>query len=244
MDVKAGSGAFMPTYAASEDLANSIVAVANGAGCKTSALLTNMNQVLASSAGNAIEVREAVQFLSGEYVNPRLHEVTMALAVEMLLLSGLAKGELDAKTKLQAVLDNGKAAERFGKMVAALGGPADFVENYDKHLATPTIIRPVYARQCGFVQSMDTRAIGLAVVNMGGGRMRAADSIDYAVGLNQFVEIGQKVNNDTPLAMVHARTQAQFSEAERAIQRAIICGPDKAEAQTQVYRRIRLQDIP
>lgn len=119
MDVKVGSGAFMPTYSLSADLAQAIVGVANGAGCKTTALLTDMNQVLASSAGNGVEVREAVRFLTGEYRNPRLLEVTMALCVEMLLSGGLAHDEADARAKLQAVLDNGKAAEVFGRMVAA-----------------------------------------------------------------------------------------------------------------------------
>ena len=110
MDVKVGSGAFMPTFEASEELAKSIVAVANGAGCRTSALLTDMNQVLASSAGNAVEVREAVRYLTGEYRNSRIHEVTMALCAEMLISAGLASDDGDARTKLQAVLDNGKAA--------------------------------------------------------------------------------------------------------------------------------------
>ena len=127
MDVKVGSGAFMPTYEQSEELAKSIVAVANGAGCRTTALLTDMNQVLASSAGNAVEVREAVRYLTGAYRHPRLHEVTMALCTEMLLSGGLAANEQEARTKLQQVLDNGKAAETFARMVAALGGPADFV---------------------------------------------------------------------------------------------------------------------
>ena len=116
----------MPTYDASEELAKSIVAVANGAGTKTTALLTDMNQVLASTAGNALEVREAVQFLTGEFRNPRLFEVTMALCAEMLVNSGLATDIEQAREKLQAVLDNGKAAECFGKMVAGLGGPEDF----------------------------------------------------------------------------------------------------------------------
>ncbi|MCV3286640.1 thymidine phosphorylase, partial [Aeromonas veronii] len=101
MDVKVGSGAFMPTVEASEELAKSIVAVANGAGCRTSALLTDMNQALASSAGNAVEVREAVRYLTGEYRNPRIHEVTMALCAEMLISAGLASDERDARTKLQ-----------------------------------------------------------------------------------------------------------------------------------------------
>ena len=181
MDVKVGSGAFMPTYEQSEELAKSIVAVANGAGCRTTALLTDMNQVLATSAGNAVEVREAVRYLTGEYRHPRLHEVTMALCAEMLLSGGLAATETEARTKLQQVLDNGKAAEVFARMVAALGGPADFVENYDSHLEKAEIVRPVYASSSGIIQQIDTRALGMSVVALGGGRLRAADEIDYAL---------------------------------------------------------------
>jgi len=243
MDVKAGSGAFMPTYEASEELAKSIVHVANGAGCKTTALLTNMDQVLASSAGNAIEVREAVQYLTGEYVNPRLHEVTMELCAEMLVLGDLAADISEGRNKLQAVLDNGKAAEVFGNMVSALGGPADFVENYDKYLATSEIIRPVYATHPGIVQSMDTRAIGMTVVAMGGGRRKASDKIDFAVGLNEFISLGEEASADRPLAMIHVRTEEQFAEAEKTIQQAFVCGNDALKEQPQVYRRIRLEDV-
>ena len=141
MDVKVGSGAFMPTYELSEALAEAIVGVANGAGVRTTALLTDMNQVLASSAGNAVEVREAVQFLTGEYRNPRLFDVTMALCVEMLISGKLAKDDAETRAKLQAVLDNGKAAEVFGRMVAAQKGPTDFVENYAKYLPTAMLTK-------------------------------------------------------------------------------------------------------
>ncbi|MSE16354.1 thymidine phosphorylase, partial [Pantoea agglomerans] len=139
MDVKVGSGAFMPTYEASESLAQSIVGVANGAGCQTTALLTDMNQVLASSAGNALEVREAVRFLTGEERNPRLLEVTLALCSEMLVSGKLAASDTEARQKLMMVLDNGKAAEVFGRMVAAQQGPADFVERYDAYLPSPML---------------------------------------------------------------------------------------------------------
>ena len=243
MDVKAGSGAFMPTHAESEELAKSIVHVANGAGCKTTALLTNMDQVLASSAGNAIEVREAVQYLTGEYVNPRLHEINMELCAEMLLLGGLAADIEEGRGKLQAVLDNGKAAEVFGSMVTALGGPADFVENYDNYLEKAEIVRPVYAPASGIVQSMDTRALGMAVVSMGGGRRRASDSIDYAVGLSDMISLGEEANADRPLAMVHVRNDDQFAEAEKSIQQAVMTGEGKPEEKPQVYRRIRLEDV-
>ena len=243
MDVKVGSGAFMPTFEASEELAKSIVAVANGAGCRTSALLTDMNQVLASSAGNGVEVREAVRYLTSEYRNPRIHEVTLALCAEMLISAGLARDEQDARTKLQAVLDNGKAAEIFGRMVTGLGGPADFMERYDAYLPKTAIVRPVYAAQSGFVTAMDTRELGLAVVAMGGGRRAAGDKLDYAVGLTDFIRLGQCVEADKPLALIHAQTEAQFAEAARMVQAAIRIGDTQPEALPEVYRRIGLADL-
>ncbi|WP_104401482.1 thymidine phosphorylase [Vibrio penaeicida] len=242
MDVKVGSGAFMPTYEASEELAKSIVAVANGAGTKTTAILTDMNQVLASSAGNAVEVREAVQFLTGEYRNPRLLEITLALCSEMLVLGKLADDTEDARKKLMAVLDNGKAAECFGKMVAGLDGPVDFVENYDNYLEKAEIIKPVYAKENGVVSSMDTRAIGMAVVAMGGGRRVATDSIDYAVGFDQFIRLGEVASSEKPLAVIHARTEAQWSEAADALHKAIKVGGEYQET-PDVYRQFRSQDV-
>jgi len=239
MDVKAGSGAFMPTYDSAMDLAESIAAVANGAGCKTTALLTNMNQLLASSAGNATEVQEAVNFLTGKYVNPRLHQITMALCCEMLLLSGLAESETQAHAKLQAVLDNGKAAEVFAKMVVALGGPTDFVEKSEIYLPSAEIIRPIYATQTGFVSAMDTREIGMAVVRMGGGRMKASDTIDYGVGFSQFISLGEQVDVNKPIAMVHARDEQQYQEAQRTVQKVIQYSTEKPKEETQIYQKIR-----
>jgi len=243
MDVKAGSGAFMPTYEGSQELAKSIVAVANGAGCETTALLTNMDQVLASSAGNAVEVREAVQYLTGEYRNPRLHEVTMALCAEMLVLGKLASFVQEAEEKLQAVLDNGKAANVFANMVTALGGPSDFMENCDDYLDKADIIRPVYAQKEGVVLSMNTRAIGLAVVSMGGGRRKATDKIDHAVGFSDFIAIGDSVDENRPLAMVHVRNEAQFSEAEQALREAIVIGTEVPEKKAMVFEKIRMEDL-
>ncbi|WP_088870156.1 thymidine phosphorylase [Aeromonas veronii] len=243
MDVKVGSGAFMPTFEASEELAKSIVAVANGAGCRTSALLTDMNQVLASSAGNAVEVREAVRYLTGEYRNPRIHEVTMALCAEMLISAGLASDERDARGKLQAVLDNGKAAEIFGRMVTGLGGPADFTERYDAYLPKAAIVRPVFAANSGFVTAMDTRELGLAVVAMGGGRRAAGDKLDYAVGLTDFIRLGQSVDADKPIAMIHAQTEEQYAQAASMVQAAVRIGGERPEALPEVYRRITLADL-
>ena len=238
MDVKVGSGAFMPTYEKSAELAESIVDVANGAGCRTSALLTDMNQPLASCAGNAAEVREAVRYLTGESRNPRLHEVTMALTAQMLVLGGVAAGEEEARERLEEALANGKAAEVFGRMVAALGGPADFVERYDDYLEKAPIVRPVPAGKAGVVEAMDTRAVGLAVVAMGGGRRKPDDTVDYAVGFSDFAALGDEVDADTPLAVVHVRTEAQFVEAAKRLHAAFTLGHRHPRPEPMIYKKI------
>lgn len=238
MDVKVGSGAFMPTFEKSEALAQAIVGVANGAGCKTTALLTDMNQVLASSAGNALEVREAVRFLTGDYRNPRLLEVTMALCSEMLLSGGLATSADDAHSKLQAVLDNGRAAEIFARMVAAQKGPTDFIERMDSYLPAPMLSKAVYADRPGIVSAMDTRALGMAVVSMGGGRRRASDSIDYSVGFSDVAQLGDAVDGQRPLAVIHASDEASWQDAASAVKRAVAVGEAAPAPTPVIYRRI------
>lgn len=238
MDVKVGSGAFMPTFEQSELLAQSIVGVANGAGCKTTALLTDMNQVLASSAGNALEVREAVRFLTGEYRNPRLLEVTLALSAEMLVSGGLAANTDEATGKLQAVLDNGKAAEIFARMVAAQKGPTDFIEQMDKYLPAPMLSKAVYADKPGIVSAMDTRALGMAVVSMGGGRRQASDPLDYSVGFSEMAQLGDRADNQRPLAVIHAATETAWQEAADAMKRAVTLSENAPADTPVIYRRI------
>jgi len=242
MDVKVGSGAFMPTFEASLDLAQAIVGVANGAGCTTTALLTDMNQVLASSAGNALEVREAVLFLTGAERNPRLLEVTLALCSEMLMSGKLAASEEEARGKLQQALDNGRAAEVFARMVAAQGGPADFVERHEAYLPQPTLSKAVYADRPGIVSSMDTRALGMAVVAMGGGRQRASDAIDYSVGLSETIALGERADGQRPLAIVHASSEASWQQAAAAVRAAVTLSDSVPEPLPAVYRRVRAGD--
>lgn len=243
MDVKVGSGAFMSTYEQSEELAKSIVVVANGAGCKTTAVLTDMNQVLATTAGNAVEVLEAVRYLTGIYRHPRLHEVTMALCAEMLISGGLADSLDHAMQKLQLALDSGKAAEVFARMVSALGGPVNFIDKPEQYLQAAPIIRPVQAEQVGFVSSINTRDIGLAVVALGGGRVRAADPIDYAVGLSAVIGLGEYADDCKPLAFIHARTEEQYEQTARLIRNAICISEEKPQIPPAIYRRISLADM-
>ena len=239
MDVKVGSGAFMPTYDKSVELAESIVAVGNGAGMQTSAILTDMNESLAPYAGNALEVRGAMDYLTGRARPARLHEVTLALCAEMLVLGGLAATEEEARAKLVAVLDSGEAAERFARMVSALGGPADLLDQPDKHLEQAPFVVPAPALSAGYANVRDCRAIGLAVVSLGGGRRRPTDDIDFAVGLTGLVELGKQVAVGQPLAMVHARTEAAAQQAVREIQAAYEISPVALAANPVIYRTIR-----
>ena len=239
MDVKAGSGAFMPTYEKSVELAESIVKVGNGAGMMTSALLTDMNESLAPAAGNAVEVRCAIDYLTGKFRPARLHEVTMALCAEMLVLGKLAANETEARAKLQASLDSGAAAERFAKMVTALGGPADLLENMDKHLDRAPIIVEVPALQSGYAATTNCRGLGLAVVSLGGGRRRPQDAIDVGVGLTNLAELGQKIDAGQPLAIVHARTEEAAKQAVAEVQAAYTIADTAPAANPIVYRTIR-----
>jgi thymidine phosphorylase len=204
MDIKVGSGAFMPTCEKSVELARSIVDVGNRAGLKTTAVLTDMNQPLAPCAGNALEIRCAIDYLTGRVRPVRLHDVTFALAAQMLVLGGLVQDLAQAHVKLNAVLDSGAAAERFARMVSALGGPGDLLEASERHLGHAPVVLPVAAPHAGFVARIDCRALGLAVVGLGGGRRRSEDKIDYQVGLTELVELGQRVAAQSAASEIQA----------------------------------------
>src|SRR5580704_5483114 len=186
MDVKAGSGAFMATLDGARDLAKSLAHVATGAGLPTDALITDMNEPLASAAGNAVEVLNAVEYLTGARRDSRLHAVTLALGGELLALGGLAASPAEGRAALERALASGAAAERFERMVAMLGGPRDFLRNPAKYLPAAPVVVAAPPPQAGFVAAIDARAVGMAVVALGGGRSRAADAIDHAVGFTRL----------------------------------------------------------
>ncbi len=213
LDVKTGSGAFMAGLEEARDLAQSLVSVANGAGLKTTALITDMDQPLASAAGNAVEVLNAIRFLTGDHRDGRLETVVIALAAEMLVSGGLAADAAQAAEAARSALTSGRAAEKFRIMVETLGGPVTLLERPDGHLPRAPVIKPVSARRAGTVSAIDTRAIGVTVIALGGGRTRAADSVDHAVGLSELVPLGTGVESNDPLAVVHARSEADFERA-------------------------------
>lgn len=224
MDVKTGSGAFAADEDMARALAASIVDVANGAGLRTAALITDMDQVLGSSVGNAVELRETATYLGGGPRDPRLHEVVMALAAEMLLMGGLAATVAEARGKAETVLADGRAREVFGRMLAALGGPADFLDRIDVHLPRAPVVKPCPAPVTGFVASMDARALGVAVVALGGGRARASDGIDPAVGLSDVRGVGTLLQAGEPLALVHAASADAADVAVATLRQAYRIG--------------------
>lgn len=235
MDVKWGSGAFMVSFPDARALAESIAGVAAGAGMPTTALITDMDQPLAGTAGNALEVAYAIDYLTGAAREPRMHEVVMALAAEMLVLGKLARTATSARTKLQAALDSGAAAERFQAMVRALGGPRDLVAKPWKHLERAPVVIDVHAPAAGIVTRIDTRRVGLAVVELGGGRTRPQDPVDHAVGLTQLAALGERIDASRPLATVHARTDAAAARAAAALTAAYTVGR-RARAEVPVVR--------
>ncbi len=221
MDVKVGSGAFLPSLEATRELAHTLVEVATGAGLRCSALLTDMSQCLGRTAGNALEVREAIDVLTGESVHSRLREVTLALAAELLVLGGLAEDKARAAGAAARALDSGAAAERFARMVAALGGPTDVLERPERHLPEAPVRHAVHFERSGTIAAIDARALGLAVVGLGGGRRRATDRIDPRVGLADVRGIGEAIGPDMPLAIVHAGTDNDAAAAAELLRNAV-----------------------
>jgi thymidine phosphorylase len=225
LDVKCGSGAFMATVEEARALATSLVAVADGAGLKTTALITDMDEPLAHVAGNALEVAHAAEYLMNRRKDARVTDITLALGAELLLSCGKAADLNAARQQLVETLSSGKAAEYFDRMVSALGGPNDFSQNHHKYLAKAPVIKPVFADKAGAVSSIRTRDLGLAVIELGGGRRVAADVINHSVGLDQLLGKGESVQKDQPLCIIHAKSDDDFARAAAIVKSAYVIGP-------------------
>jgi thymidine phosphorylase len=225
MDVKVGSGAFLPDVQQARELGRAIVDVARGNGLPTVALLTDMNQVLGRTAGNAVEVREAIDHLTGAARDERLREVTLALSAELLVLGRVCADVESARAAAEDALDRGGAADRFAAMVAELGGPYDLLEAPDRHLRAAPMVRAVEPARSGVVAAVDVRAVGIAVVGLGGGRARETDPVDHSVGFTEVAALGARVGpGERPLAVVHARDEATADRAAEALRAAFTLG--------------------
>jgi len=240
MDVKVGSGAFLPGHEQASELAQAIVEIARGNGLHASALLTDMDRVLGRSAGNAVEVRESIDHLTGAAADERLRAVTLALSAELLRLGGVIDDEDEARAAAERALDGGAAAERFAAMVAQLGGPADLLEAPERHLPAAPVELAAEPAQAGIVTAVQVRAVGLAVIALGGGRTRETDPVDHAVGLTEVAAPGERVGpGERPLALVHARDEASASRAGDALRDAYGIGDVPPRAVPPVLEILR-----
>jgi thymidine phosphorylase len=237
LDVKVGNGAFCQTLPQARALARSLVAVSREAGLPAQAQLSDMNQVLGRAAGNALEVQECIEFFAGSAAQrePRLLALTLALAARMLLLGGLARSLQAGQRLAEQALDSGAAAERFEAMVAALGGPAQVLRRWQAPQAP--VVQDVPASRAGTLLSMDTRSLGMAVVELGGGRRQAEDRIDPRVGFSHVLPLGQKVARGEPLLRLHAADAASARRAATQVQAAMVIGPGKGYAAPALFLR-------
>ncbi|MFV0360594.1 thymidine phosphorylase [Tropicimonas sp.] len=238
LDVKCGSGAFMKDRAGAGALAGSLVGTAEGAGCRTGALITDMDAPLIGSAGNALEVAEAMKTLTCEAISEPLWDLTVALGGALLALCGLAGDAAAREARIGAALRSGAAAETFERMIAALGGPADFVGAWRRYLPAAPVARAVFAEHPGKVAAIDTETIGRAVVSLGGGRLREGDALDHSVGFSMLAGIGETVDRNMPLAEVHAATEAAADRAAAALRAAYLVTENGADPAPLIQQRI------
>lgn len=236
LDVKVGSGAFMKSEAEAVALARALVAVANGAGCPTAALITDMDEPLAPALGNAVEVGVCMEVLSGNRLAaPRLHDLTVALGARLLALHGEA--ESAAEKKLKDAISSGRAMTHFSEMIALMGGPPDMADDWRTHLPKARVIGDVAAPEAGYISAIDGEALGLVVVGLGGGRRVESDRINPAVGLTDVVSLGAKIAQNQPLCTIHAASDEAAEEAAQAILQAITIGK-KPDIQPLIRERI------
>jgi len=229
MDVKYGNGAFMKTKSDAQKLAKYIEKIGTGSGVLTKAILTDMNSVLGRNVGNSLEVLETIDFLKGDY-DKRLYKITEALIVEMVILAkkitpkkfSWAKNSRIIKKRIKEVIDNGSALRKFQEMVFAMGGPKDLIETPNKYLKLANFSKKIYPNYKGKVRKIDTYTIGLALIELKGGRTHPKQPIDYSVGFENFCSIGDIVNSKTPLAIIYASSKKDLAKAEKMIKNSII----------------------
>ncbi|WP_425091177.1 thymidine phosphorylase [Tropicimonas sp. S265A] len=224
LDVKCGSGAFLTKFAQAQALAQALTAAAQGAGCATRSLLTDMNQSLAPAAGNALELAVVLRVLDGQACASRLLEVTCALGGVLLTLGGLAASAEEGGSMVAASIADGRAADRFERMIVALGGAPDVMTAGLARLPEAPVVVEVPAPEDGTLTACDTRVLGWAVVQLGGGRMRETDRVDPAVGLSDLLPLGTSVVRGQPLARIHAARETDAARALSQVQKAFSTG--------------------
>ena len=217
IDVKCGNGAFMQDFSEASTLAKSLVTVSNESGCKTTALVTDMNQPLSQSIGNSLEVLAAIDILKGSSKDYRLLEVTNSLGVSILCSSNICKNKKEAQLLISSVLSSGVAAEKFSQMISELGGANDFFEKPKNYLTPSNIQKNICCKQSGYVKKINTKNLGNILILLGGGRQKVEDDIDFSVGMKLLIELDTYVEKNQPICTLYARDEESFNIAEKEI---------------------------
>ena len=224
--VGSGSGAYMPTLDHARELATAMSEVSAGAGIPSVMLMTDLADVLGTSVGNAVAVTETVDFLAGRHRDPRVLELVLTIVAEMARLAGVVQDVPAGLELARERLEDGGAADRFGRMVVALGGPVDLVAHPDRHLPRAAVVREVMPDSVGFVAGNDAGAIGRGLVALGGGRKYPDEPIDFSVGFTDIAQRGEGVGDGRALCVVHARNETDWSAAAERVRDAFELVPD------------------
>lgn len=237
LDVKTGSGAFMPTVEKARELASIMVDIGKDAGREMVALISDMNQPLGHAVGNALEVKEAIATLQGNGPED-FWAHCLEVAGHMLLLAGKAESLKQAKVLVTAGRDDGRALAKFRAMVEAQGGDVSQVDDPDR-LPQAEIVEPLPAPRDGIIAAMDTAAIGWAVVRLGGGRQVKGEQIDHAVGLVLPAKVGDRFESGDTLGVIHANDRGKASEARDSLLAAITWTDEAVEPLPHFYGTIK-----
>lgn len=241
LDVKTGAGALMQTTEESIELAQTMVHIGHDAGRKTVALVTDMGEPLGSHVGNALEVKEAIDVLSGRVTGPLL-TVSLELGAQMLLLGGAAQSIDDAKAKLLEALHSGAGLDTLKKMIVAQGGDPSCCDDVSK-LPQAKVVRDLPSLRSGYVHHMDTISLGNAAQSMGAGRRKMTDIIDHSVGFVLHRRIGDAISEGTPIATVYAKDEQSAALAIAEIQKSIIIGDEKVTPCKLIHAFVDEQQI-
>jgi len=238
LDVKVGNGSFNSTIDIARELSHSLVKVAQGAGLQCEAIVTDMNQVLGKSAGHILEISECINFLKNQEKETRLKKITYELIASILMMSQKLSKE-DAFEKIDSVMSNGRAAEKFEKMVHALGGPSDILSTHEKHLEISAIKKDIFSTKSGWLEKIKTRDLGLILIELGGGRKQVTDKINFNVGYNNVLRVGDKVESSLPLVTVYVKSESDYENVRKKIEECFIISDKKVNELPQIYEVIK-----
>lgn len=238
LDVKVGNGSFNSTLEIARDLSHSLVQVAQGAGLQCEAILTDMNQVLGKSAGHTLEMLECIKFLINKEKDPRLEKITYELTASILMMSQKLSKE-EAIEKINTVVSNGLAAEKFEKMVNALGGPSDILSSYDKYLQNNSFKKEIFSKKNGWVKDIKTRDLGLILIELGGGRKQITDKINYNVGYDNVINVGNKINATQSLLTIYTDSKNDYENVREKIEECFVISDTQVNELPETYEVIR-----